>query len=100
GEAGVQGDARSNGRGVVAWGMGARPTVHRVGDAGDVSWKVAERTVAPDLAPYVLGLYGYRERAPSRLCRRELPALETVVILQFGAPIHVYDSGQTQRDRK
>src|SRR5690606_7655537 len=28
------------------------------------------------------------------------PALETVVILQFGAPIRVYDSGQTQRARR
>lgn len=81
--------------------MGARTTtIYQAGDAGDVSWKVAERAVAPDLAPYVLGLYGYRERTPRLLYRRELPAPQTVVILQFGPPIRVYDSGQTQRAQR
>src|SRR5687767_8831653 len=53
------------------------------GAAGDVSWKVATRTPPPELAGYVRGLYGYVERSPALLRRREIPAPQAVVIFQL-----------------
>ena len=64
-------------------------------DSNDgVIWRVATRTVHPRLSPFVHGLYGYVERSPVLLRRRELPAPQLVVIFQLGQPIRIFDSGQ------
>ena len=64
------------------------------GSNDGVTWRVATRTVHPCLSSFVHGLYGYVERSPVLLRRRELPAPQLVVIFQIGQPIRIFDSGQ------
>ena len=64
------------------------------GRVGDVGWLVAERPTPPGLEPFVRSLYGYIERTPTILRRREIPATMCVVIIELGPPIRVFDSGQ------
>jgi hypothetical protein len=67
-----------------------------LGSAGEVSWKVATRTVSRELAGYVRGLYGYVESSLATVRRREVPALQVVVIFQLGEPIRVFEPGQAE----
>lgn len=57
----------------------------------------ALRTPSPALRPYVRDLCGYCERTRAPLQRREFPGARVVVILEFGPPIRVYESG-TERN--
>lgn len=55
------------------------------------------RAPSPALRPYVRDLCGYSERTRAPLQRREFPGPRVVVILEFGPPIRVYESG-TERN--
>jgi AraC-like DNA-binding protein len=57
----------------------------------------ALRMPSPALQPHVRDLCGYRERTRAPLRRREFPGARVVVILEFGPPIRVYESG-TERN--
>lgn len=50
--------------------------------------------IAPALRPYVRSWSGYSERTLHPLRRRELPAPQFVMILEFGPPLRVLDSGR------
>ena len=58
---------------------------------------MARRPPHPSLAPFVRGYVGWFEHMAAPLCRRELPTDEVPVIISFGAPIRVYDAGDSQR---
>ena len=67
------------------------------GSTGDTTWAVASADITLDLVPYVRSLYGYVERTPGLLRRREFPAPQVVVIFELGPSIRVYESGQAER---
>lgn len=66
------------------------------GSAGDVGWLAASRVVEGELSAYVRSFYGYVERTPAELRRRELPAAQCVMIVEIGPPIRVYEPGQEE----
>jgi AraC-like DNA-binding protein len=67
------------------------------GSADDVGWKMASRAVEGELSAYVRSFYGYHERCPGAMRRRELPSPQCVVIVEIGPPIRIYDAGQTEQ---
>ena len=52
------------------------------------------------LRPYVRDYSGYLESTPGPLLRREFPAAQVVVILEFGPPIAVYEPGSETRSSR
>jgi AraC-like DNA-binding protein len=57
---------------------------------------MAVRQPAPALRAYVRQYAGWFEHMAAPLCRRELPTDEIPVIISFGAPIRVYDAGDSK----
>jgi len=58
---------------------------------------MASRNPHPSLQPYVRRYVGWFEHMAAPLCRRELPTDEVPVIVSFGAPIRIYDAGDSER---
>lgn len=58
---------------------------------------MAVRQPAVALRGYVRQYAGWFEHMAAPLCRRELPTDEIPVIISFGAPIRVYDAGDSHR---
>ena len=58
---------------------------------------MALRDPHPSLRPYVRRYAGWFEHMAAPLCRRELPTDEVPVIVSFGAPIRIYDAGDSDR---
>lgn len=58
---------------------------------------MALRDPHPSLRPYVRRYVGWFEHMAAPLCRRELPTDEVPVIVSFGAPIRIYDAGDSER---
>jgi AraC-like DNA-binding protein len=58
---------------------------------------MALRDPHPSLRPYVRRYAGWFEHMAAPLCRRELPTDEVPVIINFGAPIRIYDAGDSER---
>ncbi|HVZ34857.1 MAG TPA: AraC family transcriptional regulator [Polyangiaceae bacterium] len=73
--------------------MGA-PALRLVRDAG---LECAYADVPPALSPYVHSWVGYSERTRDVCIRRELPISTIVVIIEFGPPLLVYESGSETR---
>lgn len=67
---------------------------------GEVRVEAANRAPAPALRAHVRGLQGYVEQAPAPVSRREYPFPGVVMILGFGPPIRVYDSGDLRRSSR
>jgi AraC-like DNA-binding protein len=64
------------------------------GEAGGISWELAERPAAVELRPYIGALQGYVERSAAPVLRREFAAVQIVVIFEFEPRLRVYESGQ------
>jgi AraC-like DNA-binding protein len=58
---------------------------------------MAQRAPHPALRPHVRQYTGWFEHMAAPLCRRELPTEEVPVIISFGAPIRVYNAGESER---
>ena len=58
---------------------------------------MARRDPHPALRPHVREYVGGFEYLANPLCRRELPTEEVPVIFSFGAPVRVYDAGDSER---
>ncbi|WP_437797780.1 helix-turn-helix domain-containing protein [Sorangium sp. So ce693] len=67
------------------------------GNSGEGRWEIATRPPAPHLRPYIRDYSGYTEETPGPLRRRELPAPQIVVIIEFGPPLRVFDAGSDRR---
>jgi AraC-like DNA-binding protein len=63
------------------------------------SWEIVTYTPVRWLRPYVRGLYGYAERTPGPLRRRELPSGGITVILNLGPTLYVRNPGAAAGDR-
>jgi AraC-like DNA-binding protein len=61
------------------------------------SWEWVAPPVPLHLRPFVRSWVDYTERASGPLRRRELPAPQVVLIVEFGPPIRVYESGSETR---
>jgi AraC-like DNA-binding protein len=64
------------------------------------SWEFADRPPLPSLRPYIHSLCGYSESAPGPVERREFPAPIFPVIVEFGPPIEVFESGSLKRSSR
>jgi AraC-like DNA-binding protein len=62
-----------------------------------IAFELARRPVPTALLPYVRSWAGYVERTEGPLRRRELPAPEVVLIIEFGPPIQVFQSGSDRQ---
>ncbi len=59
-------------------------------------WELAVRRPALPLQAYIHDICGYSEKSPAPLSRREFPAPQVVVIIEFGTPLRVFAPGSTQ----
>jgi AraC-like DNA-binding protein len=64
------------------------------GHTGASRWELAVRPPRPDLRPYIRDYCGYVEDAPGIVQRLEYPGPQIVVVIEFGPPVSVYDTGQ------
>ena len=64
------------------------------GHAGGSCWQMAQRSPRPDLRPYIRNYCGYSETAPGAVRRLEFPGPQIAVVIEFGPPVRVFDSGQ------
>ena len=64
------------------------------GHAGGSRWQMAERSPRADLLPYTRNYCGYSETAPGTVRRLEFPGPQIAVVIEFGPPVRVFDSGQ------
>jgi AraC-like DNA-binding protein len=72
----------------------------RAATTGDLAWESAVCPIPPLLKQHVRSLTGYSERCAASVRRRELPGPQIVVILEFGPPLRVFESGsETRGDR-
>ena len=55
---------------------------------------MARRSPRPDLRPFIRDYCGYSETAPGPVRRLEFPGPQIAVVIEFGPPVRVYDSGQ------
>jgi len=60
-------------------------------------WELAIRSPAPTVRRYVRDYCGYVETTPGLLRRREFPAVQVVVIFDFGPPIRLLDPQDESR---
>jgi AraC-like DNA-binding protein len=75
----------------------ARPTRILRGTTGVSQWEMAVRLPRPALRAYIRDYCGYEERAAGRVPRLEFPGPQVVVVVEFGPPVRVYETGQRQR---
>lgn len=54
-------------------------------------WELAQGERPPALRPYIREYVGWLEHMASPMCRRELPTEIIPVIINFGAPIRIFD---------
>ena len=57
------------------------------------SWELARAVAAPALRPFVRGYVGWWEHLSTPVLRRELPGDEAPLIINFGAPFHLFTPG-------
>ena len=62
-------------------------------------WELATALPAEALRPFVREYVGWNEEVLAPLCRREFPTEEAPLIINFGAPFHVFMPGGARRDR-
>lgn len=62
-------------------------------------WEWATALPAEAIQPFVREYVGWDEQTSAPLCRRELPTEEAPLIINFGAPFHLFTPGGAQRDR-
>jgi AraC-like DNA-binding protein len=60
-------------------------------------WEIAKVCPEPAMRPYVREYVGYVESMAVAVSRREPPGDVAPVIINFGAPVHVYEAGTTER---
>jgi AraC-like DNA-binding protein len=75
----------------------ARVTVTRH-DSAFGCWELAKASPAESLRPFAREYVGWHERLAVPLCRRELPADEAPLIINFGAPFRLFAPGESRRD--
>jgi AraC-like DNA-binding protein len=81
-------------------GTPARPRVAVTRHASALgSWELATGAPAEVLRPFAREYIGWHEQLTAPLCRRELPTEEVPLIINFGAPFHLFTPGGTRRDR-
>jgi len=54
-------------------------------------WEMVRAAPHPSLRPHVRAYVGWFEHMAAPLCRRELPTEDVPVIINFGAPVRVFD---------
>src|SRR4030095_13384133 len=54
-------------------------------------WEMVQGEPPPALRPYIREYVGWVERLASPLCRRELPTEIIPVIINFGAPVRIFE---------
>jgi AraC-like DNA-binding protein len=62
-------------------------------------WELATAPPAEALRPFAREYVGWNEQMSAPLCRRELPTEEAPLIINFGAPFHLFAPGGVRRDR-
>jgi AraC-like DNA-binding protein len=62
-------------------------------------WEWATAAPAETLRPFAREYVGWNEQLSAPLCRRELPTEEAPLIINFGAPFHLFAAGGAQRGR-
>ena len=60
-------------------------------------WELAAAPPAEALRPFAREYVGWSEQVSAPLCRRELPAEEAPLIINFGAPFHLFAPGDSRR---
>jgi AraC-like DNA-binding protein len=65
------------------------------GGVGPGTWELTFARPHPALAPYVGEYCGYHERTPGPARRREMPAAQVVVIIDFGPTLRLLDDAGT-----
>lgn len=88
--------------------MGIEDAMHQLahrtrvltGQTGPSRWELAVRSPRADLRPYIRDYCGYIEAAPGIVRRLEYPGPQIVVIIEFGPPVRVYDTGQLRRSTR
>lgn len=73
----------------------SRPEIVDTSGAGD--WEMVRAFPSPPLRPHVHEYVGWRELAATPINRRELPSEMIPVIINFGAPIRIYDQADPRR---
>ena len=61
------------------------------------SWELARATPAAALRPFVRGYVGWSEHLVAPMLRRELPGDQAPLIINFGAPFHLFAPGASRR---
>ena len=64
------------------------------------SWELARASPAAVLRPFVRGYVGWREHLSTPMLRRELPGDEAPLIINFGAPFHLFTPGASGASRR
>ena len=62
-------------------------------------WELATAPPAEALRPFAREYVGWDEQMAAPLCRRELPTEEAPLIINFGAPFHLFAPGGGRRGR-
>jgi AraC-like DNA-binding protein len=62
-------------------------------------WELATTRPAEALRPFAREYVGWDEQLWTPLCRRELPTVEAPLIINFGAPVHLFTPGGERRGR-
>ncbi len=60
-------------------------------------WELATAPPAEALRPFAREYVGWSEQVSAPLCRRELPTEEAPLIINFGAPFHLFAPGDSRR---
>ena len=60
-------------------------------------WELATAWPAEALRPFAREYVGWSEQVSAPLCRRELPTEEAPLIINFGAPFHLFAPGDARR---
>ena len=60
-------------------------------------WELATAPPAEALRPFAREYIGWSEQVAAPLCRRELPTEEAPLIINFGAPFHLFAPGDSRR---
>jgi len=60
-------------------------------------WELATAPPAAALRPFAREYVGWNEQVSAPLCRRELPTEEAPLIINFGAPFHLFAPGDSRR---
>lgn len=62
-------------------------------------WELATAPPTEALRPFAREYVGWSEQVSAPLCRRELPTEEAPLIINFGAPFHLFVPGDSRRHR-